>query len=144
MAGAILAISMTVNALVMGLIVFRLFEVFREVRAASNERILGTTGGDTLRAIIFVLIESGTALFSIQFVRLVIILVSIFYRNKGSYEGYSLVSRIHKMFNVIIQLRHFYFHFILLIMRTLLGYNTHIHPCAGIDGIIFSRRGFWS
>ena len=113
LAAAGLAISMTVNALVTGLIVFRLFKVFREVRAASNERILGVTGGDTLRAIIFILIESGMALFSIQFVRLVIILI---YRDTGVCEGYSLITRTHEMLNVIIQLRHFYFYFILLIM----------------------------
>ena len=94
-------ISMTVNALVTGLIVFRLFMVFREVRAASNERILGATGGDTLRAIIFILIESGLALFSIQFVRLVIDLV---YMNKGLFDGISFITRFHEIFNVIIRL----------------------------------------
>ena len=104
---------MTVNALVTGLIVFRLFKVFREVRAASKERILGATGGNTLRTIIFILIESGLALFSIQFGRLVIGLV---YRSQDISEGYSLITRTHEMLNVIIQLKHFYFYFILLIM----------------------------
>ena len=112
MIGAGLGISMTVNALVTGLIVFRLFMVFREVRAASNERLLGATGGDTLRAIIFILIESGMALFSIQFVRLVILLV---YMN-GACVGYALIIRTHEMLNVIIELRYFHFDFILLIM----------------------------
>ena len=111
--GAGLAISMTVNALVTGLIVFRLSKVFLEVRAASNERILGATSGDTLRAIIFILIESGLALFSIQFVRLVFLLV---YRNKSRCLGCALITRTHEMLNVIIQLGHFYFYFILLIM----------------------------
>ena len=50
--GTGLAISIALNALVTGLVVFRVFKVFREVRAASNERILGATGGDTLGAII--------------------------------------------------------------------------------------------
>ena len=66
--------------------------MFREVRAASNERILGATGGDTLRAIIFILVESGLAFFSIQFVRVV---VSLFYRNESLSEHYSLIIRTH-------------------------------------------------
>ena len=111
--GAGLGISMTVNALATGLIVFRLFKVFREVRAASNERIFGATGGNTLRAIIFILIESGMALFSIQFARFVIILVD---RNKGLWDGYPLIVSAHEMLNVIIQVRHLYFYLILLIL----------------------------
>ena len=111
--GAGLGISMIVNALVTGLIIFRLFKVFREVRAASNERMLGATGGVALRAIIFILIESGMALFSIQFVRFVIVIVD---RNKGLWEGYDLIVSAHEMLNVIIQVRHLYFYFILLIL----------------------------
>ena len=106
LAAAGLGISMTINALVTELIVFRLFKVFREVRAASNERILGATGGATLRAIIFILIESGLALFSCQFVRVVIGLV---YENKALCAGCVLVTRVHEMLNVIISLKNFYF-----------------------------------
>ena len=111
--GAGLGISMTVNALATGLIVFRLFKVFREVRASSNKRILGATGGDTLRAIIFILIESGMALFSIQFARFMIILL---YTNIRIWESYPLIVSAHEMLNVIIQVRHLYFYLILLIL----------------------------
>jgi len=51
--------------------------VFLQVKAAttSTERILGSGGGTPLRHIIFVVIESGMALFAIQLVRLVITLL---------------------------------------------------------------------
>ena len=71
-----LALSMTVNALVTGLIAFRIFKVFREVKTATaNDQILGVTGGSTLRRVVFILIESGMALFSIQLARLVVTIV---------------------------------------------------------------------
>jgi len=64
-----LTASMTVNALVTGLIVFRIFKVFREVRSVTtlDETSLGVTGGKKLQSIIFIIIESGVALFAIQF-----------------------------------------------------------------------------
>src|SRR5882757_2535746 len=70
-----LTASMTVNALVTGLIVFRIFKVFREVRSVttSDETSLGVTGGRKLRSVIFIIIESGMALFAIQLARLVIL-----------------------------------------------------------------------
>src|ERR1700735_4878893 len=60
-----LALSMTVNALVTGLIVFRIFQVFQEVKTltADGQSLLGATGGSTLQRVIFILIESGMALF---------------------------------------------------------------------------------
>ena len=69
-----LTASMTVNALVTGLIVFRIFKVFRQVNSVttSDETSLGVTGGRNLRSIIFIIIESGMALFAIQLIRLVI------------------------------------------------------------------------
>ena len=68
-------VSMVVNALVTGLIVFKILKVFLEVKATSVERTLGSlssTGGPKLRHIIFIIIESGMALFSIQLARVVI------------------------------------------------------------------------
>src|SRR5882757_438584 len=71
-----LTASMTVNALVTGLIVFRIFKVFREVKrvTTSDETSLGITasGGRKLQSIIFIIIESGMALFAIQLARLVV------------------------------------------------------------------------
>jgi hypothetical protein len=64
--------SMAVNTLVTGLIVFKILKVFLEVKATSVERTLGTTGGTKLRHIIFVIIESGMALLAIQVLRVVI------------------------------------------------------------------------
>ena len=53
-----LAMSMTVNALATGLIVFRIYKVFRQVKLTSEDETLGATGGNKLRSIIFV-VESG-------------------------------------------------------------------------------------
>ena len=53
---------MTVNTLMTGLIVFRILKVFQEVKSASG----AITGRSTLHHVIFILIESGMALFSIQ------------------------------------------------------------------------------
>ena len=63
------ALSMAVNALVTTLIVFKILKVFLEVKPA-----LGSvaTEGTKLRSVIFIIIESGMALFAIQLVRVVI------------------------------------------------------------------------
>ena len=67
-----LAISLTVNAVVTGLIVLRIVKVYLEVLCTSEDRDLGA-GGDNgkLRSIIFIMIESGMAMFTIQLIRLV-------------------------------------------------------------------------
>ena len=93
-----LVLSMTVNALVTGLIVFKLFKVFQEVKTA-HSRILGVTSGSVLRHVMFILIESGMALFSIQLVRLVVSIVST---DEAAYSVYYLITGIHVMINVII------------------------------------------
>jgi hypothetical protein len=101
---ASLAASMTVNALVTGLIVFRIFRVFREVKGVttSNEISLDVThaGGRKLRSIIFVIIESGMALFAIQLARLVIATTGM--RTDAENDIYELVIGIHEMLNVVI------------------------------------------
>jgi len=68
------ALSMAVNTLVTGLIVFRIFKVFLEIKAATTsvERTLGTTGGSKLQHVIFIIIESGMALLAVQLVRIVL------------------------------------------------------------------------
>jgi hypothetical protein len=89
---ASLAASMIVNALVTGLIVFKILRVFREVT--------DVTGGRKLRSIIFIIIESGMALFAIQLVRLVVAATG---RGTDTEEDiYQLVSAIHEMLNVAI------------------------------------------
>ena len=91
---------MTVNTLVTGMIVFKIFKVFQVARIqVSGEESLSTTGGNKFRSIIFILIESGSALFCIQLVRLT---VSILMTN-ASVQAFDLVVGIHQMFNVIIK-----------------------------------------
>jgi hypothetical protein len=93
--------SMTVNALVTGLIVLRIFKVFQVSSVTtSDETSLGITGGRQLRSIIFIIIESGMALFAIQLTRLVL----SFVQSPGNYENdaFDLIVGIHEMVNVII------------------------------------------
>jgi len=96
-----LALSMTVNAVVTGLIVFRIIKVFQQVKTPCNVdgQILEVTGGGTLRRLIFVLIESGMALLSIQLVRLVV--TTIRPASMASAGAIYFISSIHKMFNGI-------------------------------------------
>ena len=99
-----LATSMTVNVLVMGLIIFKILRVFREVKTNSNEQMLGVISGSTLRTVMFILIESGTALFSIQLVRLVVYTVlTTNFKSGNAYNAYNLTVGIHEMINVIIR-----------------------------------------
>ena len=65
------AVSITVNALVTGLIVFKILKVFLEVKAnmTSIEQTLGSTGGTKLQHVLFIIIEPGMALFAIQLIR---------------------------------------------------------------------------
>ena len=96
------AASMVVNALVTGLIVFKIFKVFREVKrnTTSDERSLGVTGGNKLRSVIFAIIESGMALLAIQLARLVIVAPGV---TTFAEEDVSLVMcSMHPMLNVII------------------------------------------
>jgi hypothetical protein len=99
--------SLAVNALVTGLIVFKIVRVFFEVKATTTsvERTLGlgSTGGTKLRHIIFVIIESAMALFAIQVVRLV--LSSNIWA--GGVVPFHLVLGIAQMLNVIIRFIHF-------------------------------------
>ena len=107
---------MTVNALVTGLIVFKILKVFLEVKVTSVEQTLGSlssTGGTKLRHIIFIIIESGMALFAIQLVRVVI--TSIIERQAvqslqtplGLLIALDLVIVIHQILNVTIRSLHF-------------------------------------
>jgi hypothetical protein len=83
---------MTVNALVTGLIVFRIFKVFCEVK--------DVTGRKKLHSIIFIMIELGMALFAIQLACLVIATTEE--RTNAKYNIYLLIGCIHKILNVVI------------------------------------------
>ena len=67
---------MAVNTLMTGMIVFRLLKA-TGVKPTSVERTLGSTEGNKFRHIMFIIIESGMALFAIQLVRLVLALIPV-------------------------------------------------------------------
>ena len=95
-----LAASMAVNTLVTGMIVFRILQA-TGVKPTSVERTLGSTEGNKFRHIIFIIIESGMALFAIQLVRIVTSFMS------ADQEPFlevveDLVITINQMLNVII------------------------------------------
>ena len=100
---------MIVNALVSGLIVFKIFKVFQQVKLTSDEKTLGSIGGRKLYSIMSIIIESGMILFSIQLVRFVTGIVNT---DDGAY-AYWIIVPIQEIFNVIILVRlvistHFY------------------------------------
>ena len=99
---------MAVNALVTSLIVFRILKVFLEVNATmtSIERTLGSSGGTKFQHAIFVIIESGMALFAIQIVRVVLSLYEPA-PSAAVLNALNFVIVIHEMFNVIIGSVHF-------------------------------------
>ena len=99
-----LATSMTVNALVTGLIVYKILKVFLEVNPIFDEQTLGSTGGAKLRHVIFVIIESGMALFAIQLIRLVFSNLPV----ESAYDILDYLISINEMFNVIIRSVNFY------------------------------------
>ena len=108
-----LAASMAVNALVTGLIIFQILKVFLEVNRifANSKLTLDSTGGTKLRHVIFVIIESGVALFAIQLIRIVLSTIEV----SSHSPLYSIILEyvivIHEMLNVIIKSVHFYFSF---------------------------------
>ena len=98
---------MAVNTLMTGLIVFRILNVTRNIPSTSIERTLGSTGDDKFRHAMFIIIESGMALFAIQLVRVV-----LNYRlGSGPFfdSAYEIVFSINEMLNVII-IRSIYFY----------------------------------
>ena len=75
--------------------------MFQEVKANSDEQTLGATGRSTFRPIIFVLIESGMILFSIQLARFVLANL-VFLTPGAALKAYGLVASVHEMLNVSI------------------------------------------
>ena len=103
------ALSMTVNALMTTLIVFKILKVFLEVKPTFVEQTLGSlaTGGTKLRPVIFIIIESGMALFVIQLVRVVLSCLPL---QTSTVLAFNLTIGINQMFNVIISLYSFLLH----------------------------------
>jgi hypothetical protein len=96
--------SLTVNALVTSLIVFKILQAFRRVKSVttSEEKSLGIAGGTKLRSLIFVIIESGMVLFAIQLARAVITAFESVAVTSAAYYAFQFVLVIHEMVNVII------------------------------------------
>ena len=133
--------SMTVNALVTGLIVFKILKVFMEVKAArtSVERTfkLGSSGGTEFRHIIFVIIESGMALFAIQLVRVGLLIPPVQLQPVLIVPDsvVNLIIGINEVLNVIINL-FITTSFVLLIAFTWLGHHTNNNFGAGLNEIV--------
>ena len=73
-----LVISLTVNTVVTGLIVLRILKVYWMARPTSEEQTLGVHGANgKLQSVIFLIIESGMAMFSVQLVRVVLMLLNL-------------------------------------------------------------------
>ena len=99
-----LAASMAVNTLVTGMIVFRILKVMGvRPSVTSVERTLGLTGGNKFRHIMFIIIESGMALFAIQLVRVVLAFIPVTAEQEPFFRAASdFVIVINQMLNVII------------------------------------------
>lgn len=90
---------MSVNALVTGLIVFKIFKVYRQVKPILDNQTLGITGGRKLYSTISVMIESGMILFSIQLARFVVTVV----QTTAASAAYQIIVCIHEILNVIMK-----------------------------------------
>ena len=97
-----LAASMAVNALMTSMIVFRILKA-TGVKPTSIERTLGSTEGNKFRHIMFIIIESGMALFAIQLVRIVLGFIPV-PEEKLPFDqaAADFVDVINQMLNVII------------------------------------------
>ena len=89
--------SLAVNALVTGLIVFKIVKLFQEVNSAGI-----TQSMSTLERAIGIIIESGMALFAFQLARLVAtILLMLMYDR--AFSAFIICVFTHQMANVIIK-----------------------------------------
>ena len=94
-----IAISFTVNGIVTGLIVFKIFKVYLEAKPAYGQTS-GATSGSKLRPVMFIIIESGLALFCIQLAFLVTNIVP----TQAATNASQLIMGIYAMFTVITNL----------------------------------------
>jgi hypothetical protein len=130
------ALSMTVNVLVTGLIVFKIRKMFSAV--ANNEahpmaRTMSSTGDTKFRHIIFVIIESGMALLVIQVGRFVLTLMP---RTVAVNHIINFVIVTQRMFNVIIRSVHFFTFALLITKFTWLGHRTDNNFGAGFNEFV--------
>ena len=136
-----LAASLVVNALATGLIVFKILKVYLEIKATSVEQTFNSsssTGGTKLRHILFVIIESGMALFAIQLARVVVtcVIESQAGTPPNLQIALDLIISIHEMLNVIIRS----VPFVLLMTFTCPGHRTNNNFGPGFNEIVLRRR----
>ena len=111
---------MAVNTFATGMIVFRILnlKVTRVSKPTSVERALDSTGGTKFRHVMFVIIESGMALFAIQLVRVVLSIIPVPAVEDPYFTGaVNFVVVINQMLNVII---------IISVYFLLLTYNIYL------------------
>lgn len=63
--------SLAVNSVVTGLILFRIVKVYWEVEPVLYEKLFGAIGGSKFRSLALALIESAMALFALQVILVV-------------------------------------------------------------------------
>jgi hypothetical protein len=102
---------MAVNALVTGMIVFRILKTTGVTKPTSVERTLSSTRGNKFRHIMFIIIESGMALFATQLGRVLLGSIPVPVQQEPFLQGaHDIFTAINKMLNVIIiRSVHFYF-----------------------------------
>ena len=134
-----LAASIAVNALVTSMIVFRILKATGD-RPTSVERTLGSAGSNKFRHIMFIVIESGMALFAIQLVRVVLGSISVPVELEPVFEAANdFVIAINQMLNVIIIISVLFFLFFANNI-TWLGHRTNDNFGAGSIGVVLRRR----
>jgi len=101
-----LALSLAVNAIVTALIVFKIFKMYLEGKRTLKLKLRGVGSSRIKQAqsVIFIIIESGMALFAIQLVR---ICMTVLQATPGfkfiiGANSYRVIIGIHQMFNGII------------------------------------------
>ncbi|KAF8811341.1 hypothetical protein BYT27DRAFT_7240456 [Phlegmacium glaucopus] len=95
---AAIVMSITVNALVTSLIVFKIFKVYHEIKLASGDQGSGATGGSKIRTVMFIIIESGMLLLSSQLARVV---VTLLLPTDAATKAFYIVASIQEMLNGI-------------------------------------------
>ena len=86
------ALSIAVNILVTGLILFKIVKVSLAAKAFT------TSGGTKLQHVIFVIIESGMALLAIQLVRITLYFLQTHYNSESTINAYIIMIGINEMF----------------------------------------------
>ena len=99
-AGIIL--SMIVNAYATGFIAFKIFKVYHYVKPTSELGTLGSYGGIKYRNIISIIIESGMALFCIQFIRVVLVIYFAITGSVVPVNALEIIIAIQEILNVSI------------------------------------------